>query len=261
MTSTNHNNLVQSALHIHNKLGGSFETYLCTLNVIGCRVWFATRLIVTSGLAVGTSGQMSSCRQPWRLSDQGRWRHMLQHSSFASLPAHSMTTWKARAKGDMGDTQRSSHVQRRKRLQHLARFCRSLGTLWLRTLLVSLCGTTSLHAGERIPSEIPLLVTTGGVVSALLVRSSHVTAVEVPSPLSMVGYFSRYLQRENAAKMKDSRGVKPRYYGEALTHNDVIQRMEEEEQQKGKRKPQEEKEERENPNSSSTEWSQCRCWK
>ena len=72
---------------------------------------------------------------------------------------------------------------------------------------------------------------------ALPVRSSHVTAVGVPSPLSVVGYFSRYLQRENAAKTKDSRGVKPRYYGEALTHDDVIQRMEEEEQQKGKRKP------------------------
>ena len=76
-----------------------------------------------------------------------------------------------------------------------------------------------------------------GWFPALPVRSSHVTAVEVPSPLSMVGYFSHYLQRENAAKTKDSRGVKPRYYGEALTHDDIIQRMEEEEQQKGKRKP------------------------
>ena len=37
-------------------------------------------------------------------------------------------------------------------------------------------------------------------------------------------------------KTKDSRRVKPRYYGEALTRDDVIQRMEEEEQQKREKK-------------------------
>ena len=37
-------------------------------------------------------------------------------------------------------------------------------------------------------------------------------------------------------KTKDSRRVKPQYYGEALTRDDVIQRMEEEEQQKREKK-------------------------
>ena len=40
-------------------------------------------------------------------------------------------------------------MQRRKRLQHLARFCRSLGSLRLRTLLASLCRTIHHCMWER----------------------------------------------------------------------------------------------------------------
>ena len=57
-----------------------------------------------------------------------------------------------------------------------------------------------------------------------------------PVQLRVVAYFSRHLQRENAAKTKDSRRVKPWYNGEALTCDDVIQHMEEEEQQKREKK-------------------------
>ena len=57
-----------------------------------------------------------------------------------------------------------------------------------------------------------------------------------PVRLHVVAYFSCHLQRENAAKTKDRWRVKPQYYGEALTCDDVIQHMEEEEQQKREKK-------------------------
>ena len=48
-------------------------------------------------------------------------------------------------------------------------------------------------------------------------------------------------------KTKDSRRVKPRYYGEALTRDDVIQRMEEEEQQKREKKASKGRKKKEKP--------------
>ena len=54
--------------------------------------------------------------------------------------------------------------------------------------------------------------------------------------MHVVAYFSCHLQRENVAKTKDRWRVKPQYYGEALTCDDVIQHMEEEEQQKREKK-------------------------
>jgi len=53
-----------------------------------------------------------------------------------------------------------------------------------------------------------------------------------PIRLHVVAYFSRHLQTQNKGHVKDNRRVKPKYYGEALTRDEVMERMEEEEREK-----------------------------
>ena len=53
-----------------------------------------------------------------------------------------------------------------------------------------------------------------------------------PVRLHVVAYFTHHLQKQNKSKAKDNQRVKPRYYGEALTRDEIVQRLEENEKQK-----------------------------
>lgn len=57
-----------------------------------------------------------------------------------------------------------------------------------------------------------------------------------PIRMHVVAYFTQHLQKEIQQRPKDKRRLKPRYYGEALTRDEIIERMEEEEQEKKKKK-------------------------
>ena len=63
-----------------------------------------------------------------------------------------------------------------------------------------------------------------------------------PVRLYVVAYFSHHLQTQNKEHVKDNRRVKPKYYGEALTRDEIMERMEEEEREerKGEREEREE---------------------
>ena len=54
-----------------------------------------------------------------------------------------------------------------------------------------------------------------------------------PVQLHVVAYFSKHLQQQHGkAKDKDKKRVKPSYYEEALTKDEIITRIEEEEEMK-----------------------------
>ena len=53
-----------------------------------------------------------------------------------------------------------------------------------------------------------------------------------PVQLHIVAYFSRYLQNQNANTVRDKKRVKPQIYGEALTKDEIMLRIEEHEEQK-----------------------------
>ena len=53
-----------------------------------------------------------------------------------------------------------------------------------------------------------------------------------PVQLHIVAYFSRHLQNQNAHTVKDKKRVKPQIYGEALTKDEIMLRIEEQEEQK-----------------------------
>ena len=58
-----------------------------------------------------------------------------------------------------------------------------------------------------------------------------------PMQLHVVAYFSKYLQKQNANKLKSSnKRIKPHYYGEALTREEIIERLEDEEREKREKK-------------------------
>ena len=57
-----------------------------------------------------------------------------------------------------------------------------------------------------------------------------------PIRMHVVAYFTQHLQKEFQQKPKDKRRLKPRYYGEALTRDEIIERMEEEEREKQEKK-------------------------
>ena len=48
-----------------------------------------------------------------------------------------------------------------------------------------------------------------------------------PVQLHIVAYFSRYLQNQNANTVRDKKRVKPQIYGEALTKDEIMLRIEE----------------------------------
>ena len=56
-----------------------------------------------------------------------------------------------------------------------------------------------------------------------------------PVWLHVVAYFAQHLQRQNM-QTKDKRKVKPTYYGEALTRNEMLKRIEEAEREKREQK-------------------------
>jgi hypothetical protein len=53
-----------------------------------------------------------------------------------------------------------------------------------------------------------------------------------------MAYFSRHLPVQNIECTKHNRQVKPKYYGEGLTRDKIIERMEEDEREKGEKKAQ-----------------------
>ena len=54
-----------------------------------------------------------------------------------------------------------------------------------------------------------------------------------PVQLHVVAYFSKHLQQQHdKVKDKDKKRVKPSYYGEALTKDEIVTRIEEEEEMK-----------------------------
>ena len=52
-----------------------------------------------------------------------------------------------------------------------------------------------------------------------------------PVQLHVVAYFLKHLQQQHD-KVKDKKRVKPSYYGEALTKDEIVTRIEEEEEMK-----------------------------
>ena len=67
-----------------------------------------------------------------------------------------------------------------------------------------------------------------------LVGTCTIGSTVTPIRLRLMGYFSRLLQKnkENKSRPTDKRKVKPRFYGEALTVDDVYQQLAEEEREK-----------------------------
>ena len=59
----------------------------------------------------------------------------------------------------------------------------------------------------------------------------QVTTVE----LTVAAYFSKYLQCQNKPRQRDNRRVKPVAYGEVLTRDEVVQRLEQEELEKAEK--------------------------
>ena len=57
-----------------------------------------------------------------------------------------------------------------------------------------------------------------------------------PVRMHVVAYFTEHLQKEVQQQKRDNRRLKPRYYGEVLTREEIIERMEREEEEKQKRK-------------------------
>lgn len=58
-----------------------------------------------------------------------------------------------------------------------------------------------------------------------------------PIQLHVVAYFSNFLQKQNAKKPKSSnQRVKPNNYGEALTRDEILERIEDEERAKREKK-------------------------
>lgn len=57
-----------------------------------------------------------------------------------------------------------------------------------------------------------------------------------PIRMHVVAYFAKHLQKEKRKQCKDTRRIKPRYYGEVLTRDEIIERMEKEEMEKKKKK-------------------------
>ena len=53
-----------------------------------------------------------------------------------------------------------------------------------------------------------------------------------PMKLHVVAYFSKYMQGKQRQRSKDKRKVKPTVYGEVLTTDEVMERLEEEEREK-----------------------------
>ena len=53
-----------------------------------------------------------------------------------------------------------------------------------------------------------------------------------PVRLHVVAYFSKHLEGKKPQVTKDKRRVKPKFYGEALTKDDIFERIEEEEREK-----------------------------
>ena len=68
-----------------------------------------------------------------------------------------------------------------------------------------------------------------------------------PVQLHVVAYFSHHLQGKKSQGQRNKKRVKPRFYGEALTSDDIFRRIEEEESEKieqQKKKKQKQKGER-----------------
>ena len=57
-----------------------------------------------------------------------------------------------------------------------------------------------------------------------------------PVRLHVVAYFSQHLQKQDTVHAKDKRKVKPQYYGEALTRDEMIERIEDAEREKREQK-------------------------
>ena len=57
-----------------------------------------------------------------------------------------------------------------------------------------------------------------------------------PVHLHVVAYFTKYLQGKQKEGRKDTRRLKPKFYGEVLTRDEIIERMEEEKRKKGQKK-------------------------
>ena len=71
-------------------------------------------------------------------------------------------------------------------------------------------------------------------VAVELVGTCTIGSTMTPIRQRLMGYFSWLLQKnkENKSRPADKRKVKPRFYGEALTVDDVYQRLAEEEREK-----------------------------
>lgn len=57
-----------------------------------------------------------------------------------------------------------------------------------------------------------------------------------PVRMHVVAFFTQHLQGEAQKGKKDTRRLKPRYYGEVLTRDEIISRMEKDEAEKKKKK-------------------------
>ena len=54
--------------------------------------------------------------------------------------------------------------------------------------------------------------------------------------MHVVAYFTKYLQKEKPHQSKDKRRLKPSYYGQVLTRDEIIEKMEEEAKHKKEKK-------------------------
>ena len=57
-----------------------------------------------------------------------------------------------------------------------------------------------------------------------------------PVRMHVVAYFAQHLKKEVQHQKRDNRRLKPRYYGEVLTRDDIIERMEKEAEEKQKKR-------------------------
>ena len=99
------------------------------------------------------------------------------------------------------------------------------------TVSVSISVVDSTSTASRPGSDVDQASTTvlPASVSALHKEltcrdcGSNITPVR----LHVVAYFSQHLQKQGTVHAKDKRKVKPQYYGEALTRDEMVERIEE----------------------------------
>ena len=112
------------------------------------------------------------------------------------------------------------------------------------TICVSVCSIIFIPSNTKPHFRVHYTISTTTTTTTITLVSDSPTLEELkchdcgnsisPVWLNVVAYFTHPLQKQNKSKAmaKGKQRVKPEYYGETLTRDEVVQRLEENEKQK-----------------------------